>query len=82
MTGTKATVVGAGPWGTALAVLLAETGHDVTLWSYEKDVASSINERSENPYLQGVRLPPSIRAETDLVAAVRGNPELGPRLRA
>ncbi len=72
MSGTKATVVGAGSWGTALAVLLAETGHDVTLWSYEKDIASSINERSENPYLQGVRLPPRIRAETDLVAAVRG----------
>jgi len=72
VSGTKATVVGAGSWGTALAVLLAETGHDVTLWSYEKDIASSINERSENPYLQGVRLPPRIRAETDLVAAVRG----------
>ena len=72
MSDMKATVVGAGSWGTVLAMVLAETGHDVSLWSFEADVASSINERSENPYLQGVTLPRTIRAETDLAAAVRG----------
>lgn len=69
---SKATVVGAGSWGTALAMVLAEKGHDVTVWSYEADVASSINEHSENRYLEGVRLPPALRAETDLAAAVAG----------
>jgi glycerol-3-phosphate dehydrogenase (NAD(P)+) len=68
----KAAVVGAGSWGTALAMVLAEKGHDVTIWSYEAEVASSINERSQNRYLQGVGLPPALRAETDLVAAVAG----------
>ena len=29
----KITVLGAGTWGTALAILLAEKGHDVTIWS-------------------------------------------------
>jgi len=53
-------------------MVLSEKGHDVTLWSYEAEVAAAINERSENPYLEGVALPAAIRAETDLAAAVRG----------
>ena len=68
----RATVVGAGSWGTALAKLLAEKSHDVTIWSYEAEVASAINDASENPYLPGVALPDALRAETDLGAAVVG----------
>ena len=34
----RATVIGAGAWGTALGVVLAQKGHRVTLWSYEEDV--------------------------------------------
>jgi glycerol-3-phosphate dehydrogenase (NAD(P)+) len=66
----KATVVGAGSWGTALAALLADKGHDVTLWSFEPEVAASVNERRENPYLSGVTLPQSLRAVTDLGQAL------------
>ena len=33
----KAAVVGSGAWGTALAVRLCKNGHDVTMWTYEKD---------------------------------------------
>lgn len=68
----RATVVGAGAWGTALAMVLAEKGHAVTIWSYEAEVATSINERGSNPYLEGVELPDGLRAETDLLAAVSG----------
>jgi glycerol-3-phosphate dehydrogenase (NAD(P)+) len=72
MSGTRAVVIGAGAWGTALAALLAQKGHRVTVWSYEPDVAQSINRDHVNPYLKGISLPPSLTAETDLVAAVTG----------
>ncbi len=66
----RATVLGAGAWGTALAKLLAERRHEVTLWSYEPEVAEEINERHTNPYLDGVQLPSSLRAVTDLARCV------------
>jgi len=72
MSALRASVVGAGAWGTALAKVLADAGHDVCLWSYEAEVAASINERDENPYLAGVTLPPSLRADPDLARAVSG----------
>jgi glycerol-3-phosphate dehydrogenase (NAD(P)+) len=68
----RAAVVGAGAWGTALAALLADKGHGVMIWSYEREVAESINERRANPYLKDVTLPASLRAETDLAAALAG----------
>jgi glycerol-3-phosphate dehydrogenase (NAD(P)+) len=69
----RATVVGAGAWGTALAVVLRGNGHDVRIWSYESEVAGTINTEAHNPYLRGVTLPEGIRAETDLSVAVRGS---------
>ena len=67
-----ATVVGAGAWGTALAIVLERNGHDVCVWSYERDVAQAINGERRNPYLEGIVLPERLRAETDLGTAVRG----------
>ena len=67
-----AAVLGAGAWGTALAMTLAEKGHRVTLWSYEADVAEEIERHGTNRYLTGVTLPRSLTATTDLPAAVRG----------
>lgn len=68
----RATVIGAGSWGTALAIVLTNRGHEVTIWSYEEAVAAEINENGRNPYLEGVSLPPALRAQTDLVTAVSG----------
>ena len=60
-------VLGAGSWGTALANLLAKKDHDVTVWSFEREVADAINASHENPrYLQGIPLAPSLRAHHDL----------------
>lgn len=60
-------VLGAGSWGTALANLLAKKDHDVTVWSFERDVADAINASHENPrYLQGIPLAPALRAHHEL----------------
>ena len=66
-------VIGAGSWGTALANLLAKKGHTVRMWSFEEDVARTINESHENTkYMRGIELAPTLSASTDLGAVVRG----------
>lgn len=68
-----AAVLGAGSWGTALAKVLADNGHDVRLWSFEADVARQIADTGENrKYLEGVRLPDNVRATTDQAEACGG----------
>ena len=50
-------VVGAGAWGTAFSIQLASKGHLVTLWVYEPDLCSTMEETRENTlYLPGFRL--------------------------
>jgi glycerol-3-phosphate dehydrogenase (NAD(P)+) len=68
----RATVVGAGSWGTALAHLLAGKGHRVTLWSYEEAVVREIERTRVNPYLPGVTLPETVRVTPHLEEAVTG----------
>jgi glycerol-3-phosphate dehydrogenase (NAD(P)+) len=69
----KAAVIGGGSWGTALAAVLGERGHDVSLWAYEPDVARAVNDHHENDrYLPGIRLPGSVRATTDLASCLQG----------
>jgi glycerol-3-phosphate dehydrogenase (NAD(P)+) len=59
-------VIGAGAWGTALAQTLSSSGRDVTLWSFEADVADAINDHHVNTrYLDGVPLNPSLRATSN-----------------
>jgi len=66
-------VVGAGSWGTALAVLLARKGFKVDLWTRRLEHVTVLNETGENKtYLPGVKLPPGIRPTSDLEAAVKG----------
>jgi len=69
----RVAVLGAGGWGTTLANLLAKKGSRVVLWSYEPEVAEAINQQRENRrYLRGIGLSPTLRAETDPAATVRG----------
>lgn len=62
----KVAVFGAGSWGTAFSLVLADAGHDITLWARREDVCAQINEKRENPdYLPGIELPGSISATHD-----------------
>ncbi|MGH3264122.1 MAG: 2-dehydropantoate 2-reductase N-terminal domain-containing protein, partial [Trebonia sp.] len=69
----RATVLGAGSWGTTFAQVLADAGTAVTLWARRGDVAAAINDGHENPpYLPGVTLPAAVTATTDVAAALDG----------
>ena len=68
-------VIGAGAWGTALALLLARNGHDVALWMYEKDLADETARTRENRvYLPGFTLPANIAVTSRLEEAVTSRP--------
>ncbi len=68
-------IVGAGSWGTALAVVAARAGHAVRLWSRNAAVVSSINEQRVNArYLSSTSIPAGVVATEDLGAALNGAP--------
>jgi glycerol-3-phosphate dehydrogenase (NAD(P)+) len=68
-------VIGAGSWGTALGKVLADKGHQVTLWDRDAQNLDAIARTHENPkYLPKVVLPPTLGAEPDLDKAVTGKP--------
>lgn len=71
---SRIAVVGAGSWGTALAMVLARRGdHSLTLWSHTAEVADCIQQMRENRvYLPGLRIPETIRVTTKLEEAVDG----------
>ena len=60
-------VLGAGGWGTTLAILLNRNGHKVTLWEYFSEYAKTLRKYRENfYYLPKVKIPKSIKITTDL----------------
>lgn len=60
-------VVGAGAWGTALALAAARAGNRVTVWAREPDVVTAVEAHGENtPFLPGHRWPETMRATTSL----------------
>ncbi len=68
--GIPIAVLGAGSFGTCLALLCARE-HDVTIWARDPDLAASINRDRKNPrYLPDVEIPPSVRATSDLSDAL------------
>ncbi len=70
---TSIGVIGAGSWGTALAYLLYQNGHDVTLWSIVEAEVELLTTKRENPdKLPGVKLPDSMVITSDLQEAVSG----------
>ncbi len=69
----KVAVLGAGSWGTAFSIVLADGGNDVALWSRREDAAAAINDRRENSdYLPGIELPPAVTATHDAERALAG----------
>lgn len=67
-------VIGAGAWGTALAIVLGRKGtHDVRLWAHEVEVCESIAEKRINQqFLPSRSIPESVTANTDLAAVLAG----------
>jgi len=64
-------VLGAGGWGTALAVHLSRCGHDVSLWGRDPALVSEIARRRANPtYLPDVTIPAAVRPVADLGGAL------------
>lgn len=64
-------VIGAGSWGTALALLLCKNGHDVTVWSYQEEEVRMLSEKREHvSKLPGVRIPDEIFFTADIKEAV------------
>lgn len=69
----KTAVMGAGSWGTAFATVLADAGHEVTIWGRRPEVCANINEKHENTdYLPGLTLDNSISANADAAEALEG----------
>jgi glycerol-3-phosphate dehydrogenase (NAD(P)+) len=63
----KISVLGAGGWGTTLAILLHYNGHNVTLWEYKKSYAKElIKKRVNTDYLPGIKIPKEIIITHDL----------------
>ncbi len=68
---SKVAVLGAGSWGTAFSIVLADAGNDVMLWARRQELCDSINERRENTdYLPGIELPGAITATHDPAEAL------------
>ena len=70
---SKVSFLGAGSWGTALAIMLAKNGHDVTLWSaIESEIDMLTEYREHKNRLPGAKLPDSIKLTKDLKEACTG----------
>jgi glycerol-3-phosphate dehydrogenase (NAD(P)+) len=66
-------VLGAGSWGTALAIHLARVGHEVRLWAREPHVVDDIQQRRANvDYLPDVQVPEGVSATGSLESALAG----------
>ena len=69
----KIGIIGAGSWGTALAVNLARNNHEVMIWSIMEDEIKMLNEHREHiDKLPGVKLAENISFTTDMEAAIKG----------
>ena len=66
-------IMGAGSWGTALALLLHKNGHQVTVWSISEEEVKLLSEKREHvSKLPGVKLPEDMVFTTDIESTVKG----------
>ena len=62
----KTAVIGAGSWGTTLAIHAAKCGHDVSLWVHSQDTLKTLTEKRANEiYLPGIILPENVQPTSD-----------------
>jgi glycerol-3-phosphate dehydrogenase (NAD(P)+) len=72
-TGIRTAVLGAGSWGTTLAILLDGNGHTVCLWEYFTELADRIQRERENRrFLPGIPVPQSVRITSNMDEALDG----------
>ncbi|MFM1965798.1 MAG: hypothetical protein RL134_1523 [Actinomycetota bacterium] len=72
---SRVAVMGSGSWGTAFAMILADAGGDVVMWSRDADLARQINDDHVNErYHPGIRLPSGLHATADEREALDGAP--------
>lgn len=69
----KVVVMGAGSWGTALAIVLGSKGKDVTLWEYNKERAELLKEERENKvFLKGAEFPETLKVTNEIEGLLKG----------
>lgn len=70
----KISIIGAGSFGTAIAVVLGKSGYPITIWAREAEVVDGINETGYNPeYISDVELPKSVRARHSIGDTLEGS---------
>ncbi len=73
---SKITMLGAGSWSSALAIMLGKMGHDVSMWTVDSGEAEMINnEHQQKQKLPGVIFPANVKATTDMKKTLE-NPEI------
>ena len=65
----KIAVIGSGAWGTALAIRLHKNGHDVTMWTFEKELIPEMETTRRNPRLPAAPLPEGLAVSPDYACA-------------
>lgn len=71
--GKRIAIIGAGSWGTALAIVAGRAGHDVRIWSRNEEVVEAINRAHTNcVYLKDARIPDGVRASKDIAGIIDG----------
>ena len=65
----KVAVIGSGAWGTALAIRLHKNGHEVTMWTFEKELISEMESTRRNPRLPVAELPQGLAISPDYACA-------------
>lgn len=69
----KIAVIGSGSWGTAMAVLLANKGNDVYIWSWQQEETDRLNRDRENKeFLPGINLPQNIVCSHSMAECIKG----------
>ena len=65
----KVAVIGSGAWGTALAIRLHKNGHEVTMWTFEKELIPEMETTRRNPRLPSAILPEGLTVSPDYACA-------------
>lgn len=68
----KIAIIGSGSWGVALAMHLASMGHDVKIWSFDKEEADLINNEKKCKFLPKITIPDNIKCSTEYGEVIEG----------